>query len=319
MDNSTKVIEFLVSDEEQGVRVDKAFTYHNQTLSRSYFKKVILGGHLYINNIKIIDPAYKLIKGSYVKIFFPELKNDIPSPENIPLDILYEDEWLLIINKKEGMVVHPAPGHHRGTLVNALLYHCKDSLSGIGGVKRPGIVHRLDKDTSGLMIIAKNDEAHRYLSKEISLKNIERKYQAIVWGKPKHKVGIIEANIGRNAHDRKKMSIIKNGGRIAITEYKILNSYNFSTIIECNLHTGRTHQIRVHLASIGLPIIGDQLYSKSLTIPPKMPEILQNFSRQALHSYSLKLLHPFSKKELNYKIDLPDDMQVLKSSIESFV
>jgi 23S rRNA pseudouridine1911/1915/1917 synthase len=318
MDNSTKVIEFLVSEEEKGIRIDKAFTLHDENLSRSYFKKLILNGYSYINNKNNLDPSYKLIKGSYVKIILPELVDDIPIPENINLDILYEDDWLLIINKKEGMVVHPAPGNYKGTLVNALLYHCKGSLSGIGGVKRPGIVHRLDKDTSGLMIVAKNDEAHRYLSKEISLKNIERKYKAIVWGKPRHKLGIIEANIGRNPHDRKKMSIVKNGGRTAITEYKILNSYDFSSIIECNLHTGRTHQIRVHLASIGLPIIGDQLYSKSYTIPKKVPEAIVKFSRQALHSYSLKLIHPFSKKELVFIVDLPEDMQILKNSIENF-
>ncbi len=319
MDNSTKVIEFLVSDKEQGIRVDKAFVLHNQKLSRSYFKKLILNGNLYINNQVNLDPSYKLILGSFVKIILPELKDDIPIPEDIPLDILYEDDWLLIINKKEGMVVHPAPGNYSGTLVNALLYHCKGSLSGIGGVKRPGIVHRLDKDTSGLMIVAKNDEAHRYLSREISTKNIERKYQAIVLGQPKHKLGFIEANIGRHPHDRKKMAIVKNGGRTAKTEYKVLSSYNSFSIVECSLHTGRTHQIRVHLASIGVPIIGDQLYSKGHTISKNMPDTVKQFSRQALHSCSLKLLHPYSKKELVFIAELPDDMKSLKNSIENFV
>ena len=169
MDNSSKVIEFLVSDQETGVRVDKALTFFDLSLSRSYIKKLILNGSLYINNDKIKDPSYKLLKGNSVKIIFPDLKDDKPLAQNIPLDIVYEDEYLIVLNKNAGMVVHPAPGNYEGTLVNALLHHCKGSLSGIGGVKRPGIVHRLDKDTSGLMLVAKNDEAHRYLSKAISI------------------------------------------------------------------------------------------------------------------------------------------------------
>ena len=233
MNNSTKVIEFLVSKEKAGIRVDKAFSLYDHNLSRSYIKKLVLNGSLYIDNMKIIDPSFKLITGNTVKIVLPELIDDKPKPENIPLDILYEDDFLLVINKQAGLVVHPAPGNYEGTLVNALLYHCKGSLSGIGGVKRPGIVHRLDKDTSGIMLVAKNDEAHRYLSKGISIKQIERKYKAIVWGEPKQKVGIINANIARHVHDRKKMSVVKNTGRVAITEYKVLKSYGFASLIEC--------------------------------------------------------------------------------------
>ncbi|MBT4109955.1 MAG: RluA family pseudouridine synthase, partial [Pelagibacterales bacterium] len=239
--------------------------------------------------------------------------------ENIPLDILYEDDFLLVINKQAGLVVHPAPGNYEGTLVNALLYHCKGSLSGIGGVKRPGIVHRLDKDTSGIMLVAKNDEAHRYLSKGISIKQIERKYKAIVWGEPKQKVGIINANIARHVHDRKKMSVVKNTGRVAITEYKVLKSYGFASLIECNLQTGRTHQIRVHLSNIGFPVIGDQLYAKGKTVSSKMPDILKLFPRQALHSYSLSFVHPFTKKQLTFESVLPNDIKRLKESIEGFI
>ena len=319
MDNSSKVIEFLVSDQETGVRVDKALTFFDLSLSRSYIKKLILNGSLYINNDKIKDPSYKLLKGNSVKIIFPDLKDDKPLAQNIPLDIVYEDEYLIVLNKNAGMVVHPAPGNYEGTLVNALLHHCKGSLSGIGGVKRPGIVHRLDKDTSGLMLVAKNDEAHRYLSKAISIKQVERKYKAIVWGVPKQKVGIINANIARHVHDRKKMSVVKNGGRISITGYKVLNTYGFASLIECDLQTGRTHQIRVHLASIGLPLIGDQLYAKGKTVSAKMPNILQTFPRQALHSYSINFIHPYSKEELKFKNIFPEDIKLLQESIEAFI
>ena len=319
MDNSSKVIEFLVSDQETGVRVDKALTFFDLSLSRSYIKKLILNGSLYINNDKIKDPSYKLLKGNSVKIIFPDLKDDKPLAQNIPLDIVYEDEYLIVLNKNAGMVVHPAPGNYEGTLVNALLHHCKGSLSGIGGVKRPGIVHRLDKDTSGLMLVAKNDEAHRYLSKAISIKQVERKYKAIVWGVPKQKVGIINANIARHVHDRKKMSVVKNGGRVAITGYKVLNTYGFASLIECDLQTGRTHQIRVHLASIGLPLIGDQLYAKGKTVSAKMPNILQTFPRQALHSYSINFIHPYTKEELKFKNIFPEDIKLLQESIEAFI
>ena len=319
MNNSSKVIEFLVSDQETGVRVDKALTFFDLSLSRSYIKKLILNGSLYINNDKIKDPSYKLLKGNSVKIIFPDLKDDKPLAQNIPLDIVYEDEYLIVLNKNAGMVVHPAPGNYKGTLVNALLYHCKESLSGIGGVKRPGIVHRLDKDTSGLMLVAKNDEAHRYLSKAISIKQVERKYKAIVWGVPKQKVGIINANIARHVYDRKKMSVVKNGGRVAITGYKVLNSYGFASLIECDLQTGRTHQIRVHLASIGLPLIGDQLYAKGKTASSKMPNILQTFPRQALHSYSINFIHPYTKEELKFKNIFPEDIKLLQESIEAFI
>ena len=319
MNNSTKVIEFLVSKEKAGIRVDKAFSLYDHNLSRSYIKKLVLNGSLYIDNMKIIDPSFKLITGNTVKIVLPELIDDKPKPENIPLDILYEDDFLLVINKQAGLVVHPAPGNYEHTLVNALLYHCKGSLSGIGGVKRPGIVHRLDKDTSGIMLVAKNDEAHRYLSKGISTKQIERKYKAIVWGEPKQKVGIINANIARHVHDRKKMSVVKNIGRVAITEYKVLNSYGFASLIECNLQTGRTHQIRVHLSNIGFPVIGDQLYAKGKTVSSKMPDILKLFPRQALHSYSLSFVHPFTKKQLTFESVLPNDIKRLKESIEGFI
>ena len=319
MDNSSKVIEFLVSDQETGVRVDKALTFFDLSLSRSYIKKLILNGSLYINNDKIKDPSYKLLKGNSVKIIFPDLKDDKPLAQNIPLEIVYEDEYLIVLNKNAGMVVHPAPGNYEDTLVNALLFHCKDTLSGIGGVRRPGIVHRLDKDTSGLMVVAKDDETHRYLSKAISLKKIERRYKVLVWGEPKQKVGTINANIGRHPHDRKKMSVVNQGGRISITDYKLVKSYGFASLLECNLQTGRTHQIRVHLANMGLPVIGDKVYAKGKTVSEKMPNMLKSFSRQALHSYSLNLIHPRTKEELKFIKNFPADIQNLINTIEDFI
>ena len=319
MDNSSKVIEFLYTDQNKRFRVDSYISMYNEQYSRSYIKKLILEGSLFINSVSIKDPSYKLLNGDKVKIIFPEIKSDIPEPQNIPLDIVFEDEHLLVINKFAGMVVHPAPGNSQNTLVNALLYHCNGSLSGIGGVMRPGIVHRLDKDTSGLMIVAKDDYSHRFLSKAISLKKVDRVYSALVWGKPNNKIDSINLNIGRHPKDRKKMSVMKSKGRSAITDYKLIKNYNIASLLECTLRTGRTHQIRVHLSFKGLPIIGDQLYSRRITISKDFSDIIKNFGRQALHSRNIRFQHPINKKFLEFETNLPKDIKILKKELEKFI
>tara|TARA_B100000686_G_scaffold327034_1_gene385520 strand:- start:19081 stop:20040 length:960 start_codon:yes stop_codon:yes gene_type:complete len=319
MDNSSKVIEFLYTDLNKRFRVDSYVSSYNKQYSRSYIKKLILEGSLFINSLSITDPSYKLINGDKVKIVFPEIKSDIPEPQNIPLDIVFEDENLLVINKFSGMVVHPAPGNSKNTLVNALLYHCNGSLSGIGGVMRPGIVHRLDKDTSGLMIVAKDDYSHRFLSKAISLKKVDRLYSALVWGKPNNKLGSINLNIGRHPKNRKKMAVVRNNGRSAITDYKLIESYNIASLLECSLRTGRTHQIRVHLSFKGFPIIGDQLYSKRIAVSNDFPDVIKNFNRQALHSRSIRFQHPINKKILAFEAKLPKDIMVLKKELEKYI
>jgi len=319
MDNSSTVIEFLYRDQNKRFRVDSYISSYNEQYSRTYIKKLILEGSLFINNESIKDPSYKLLSGDKVKIILPEIKSDIPEPQDIPLDIIFEDEHLLVINKFAGMVVHPAPGHSQDTLVNALLYHCNGSLSGIGGVMRPGIVHRLDKDTSGLMIVAKDDYSHRFLSKAISLKKVDRIYSALVWGKPNNIMDSINLNIGRHPKDRKKMSVMKNKGRSAITDYKLIKNYNIASLLECTLRTGRTHQIRVHLSYKGLPIIGDHLYSRRVTVSNDLSEVIKNFGRQALHSRSIRFQHPINKQILEFKTNLPKDIKILKKELEKFI
>ena len=319
MNNSSKQVEFLYTDQNKKLRVDSYIANYVDQYSRSYIKKLIIDGFLSINSKSIKDPSFKLSSGDKIELYIPEIKLDKPEPQDIPLDIIYEDNYLLVINKLAGMVVHPAPGNYENTLVNALLYHCKDTLSGIGGVLRPGIVHRLDKDTSGLMLVAKDDYSHRYLSRAISLKKVDRMYSAFVWGVPKNNIDTINFNIGRHPKDRKKMSILKEKGRYAITDYKLIKSYNIASQLECSLKTGRTHQIRVHMSHIKLPLIGDQLYSKKIKLSDNMSDLIKNFKRQALHSKSIGFIHPISKKLLNFNSDLPQDMQNLKLELENFI
>ncbi|MCH4157388.1 MAG: RluA family pseudouridine synthase [Acidaminococcaceae bacterium] len=251
---------------------------------------------------KPVAAHYKLRQGDVLAVFIPTPQPLAAQPENIPLDIIYEDEDVVVVNKPRGMVVHPAAGNYTGTLVNALLYHCKH-LSGINGVIRPGIVHRLDKDTSGIMIAAKNDVAHVSLSHQIQNKTARRSYLAIVRGNVKTDSGTITTQIARDKDDRKKMAVVKEGGREAITEYQVLERFGKYTIVRCLLKTGRTHQIRVHLEYLGYPLVGDPKYS-----PMKVPF---NIKGQALHSQTLDFIHPRTGQALHFEAPLPADMQTI--------
>ena len=289
----------------------------NISLSRSRVKKLIESSQIEVNNLIVIDPSFKIKSNHIIKINLPIAIEALPTAQNINLEILYEDQFLLILNKKAGMVVHPAPGHPDKTLVNALLYHCGKSLQGIGGVKRPGIVHRLDKDTSGVMVVAKTELCHIKLCEIFSNHDLDRRYNAIVWGQPATE-GIINKPIGRSTINRKKMTI-SNKGKLAVTKWKILDIYSpFATLIECKLETGRTHQIRVHLSDLGHSIVGDPTYGKSL--PKKKVknyfykeklELIKQFDRQALHAVKLSFVHPITHKLLDFGSPLPIDMKKL--------
>ncbi|MCE2716281.1 MAG: RluA family pseudouridine synthase [Pseudomonadota bacterium] len=308
-------------EHHQGIRLDK-FLSLTTPLSRTRIQDLLEKNAITVNPLKPFDASSKVKRGECYTIKVPTAIEAEPSAQNIPLNIVFEDEHLLVINKPADFVVHPAPGHADGTLVNALLHHCGASLSGIGGVKRPGIVHRLDKDTSGLLVIAKNDKAHHKLSQQFHDRedHLEKLYWAIVWGAPYPASGTIDAPIGRHPKDRQKMGIVKNG-KNAQTSYKVLKTfcslkdaqYKIS-LIECKLHTGRTHQIRVHLHHLGTPIIGDNVYGKK----PKSgvwPEDAYDFPRQALHAYSLTFLHPISQTKLSFQAPLAEDMENLLNAL----
>ena len=289
----------------------------NLSLSRSRIKKLIEGKNIKIDGLEVKDPSFKIKNSRLITIQFPPADNPIPLPEKIDLEILYEDQYMIILNKQAGIVVHPAPGSPNGTLVNALLHHCGKSLEGIGGVKRPGIVHRLDKNTSGVMVVAKTETAHVNLCKTFSNHDLDRRYNAIVWGQPSN-IGIIEKPIGRSPFNRKKMAISLKG-KMARTKWKVLDVYApLASLIECKLETGKTHQIRVHLSDMGHSVIGDDLYSKSLSenkyrdssYKEKIRSI-KSFSRQALHATKLSLNHPITKKYLDFICPLPKDITQL--------
>ena len=294
----------------------------NLSLSRSRIKKLIESNQIEIDGLVIDNPSFKINANQIVKINIPIAIEAEPTPQNIKLEILYEDQHLLIINKRAGMVVHPAPGHPDKTLVNALLHHCGKNLQGIGGVKRPGIVHRLDKDTSGLMIVAKTELCHTKLCAIFSNHDLDRRYNAIVWGQPETE-GIINKAIKRSVINRKKMSV-SDKGKSAITKWKILDIYlPFATLIECKLETGRTHQIRVHLSDLGNSVIGDPVYGKSLlqkkfsNFYKKKFELIKQFDRQALHAIKLSLNHPITNKHLDFQSPLPNDMKELISVLKT--
>ena len=267
-------------------------------LTRSNMQKLLDEGRA-VKGTKVIKSNYKVKLGDEIIVTLPEPQPLDVQPENIPLDIIYEDEDVVVVNKARGMVVHPAAGNYSGTLVNALLYHCKN-LSGINGVIRPGIVHRLDKDTSGIMICAKNDAAHVSLSEQIQSKTAQRTYLAVVRGNIKTDSGVIETQISRDKDDRKKMAVVKEGGRNAITEYEVVERFGKYTIVKCKLKTGRTHQIRVHMEYLGYPLVGDPKYS-----PMKTPFSING---QALHSLTLAFDHPRTGERMEFEAKLPEDL-----------
>ena len=297
----------VVSDEDDLVRIDKYITEAGFDLTRSRIQGLISDGNITVND-KMVKANYKVRENDVIKIIIPDaVPVDIPA-EDIPLNIVYEDDDLLIVNKPKGMVVHPAPGHYTGTLVNALMYHCKDKLSGINGELRPGIVHRIDMDTTGLLVICKNDKAHNFIADQLKEHSITRKYQAIVYNAFKDEEGTIEGNIGRHPNDRKKMTITPNG-KEAVTHYKVLKNLGKYTLIECQLETGRTHQIRVHMTSINHPLLGDEVYG-----PKNCPYNLQG---QVLHAKTLGFIHPTTKEYVEFDSELPEYFQKLVDNLSN--
>lgn len=313
-------LRIVVPPKQSKVRLDVYLTHQVENATRNKVQKAIQDGAVLING-KRVKPSYPIAPNDIIDITFPRPPRPEAKPENIPLDVIYEDDQLLIVNKAAGMVTHPAYGNYTGTLVNALLHHC-NKLSKVNTELRPGIVHRLDKETTGLMVIAKNDVAHHVLAKQFSKRTIDREYWAIVWGKFKQPKGTIEANLGRSKKDRKKVAVTAEG-KHAITEYEVLKQFDFLSLVRLKLKTGRTHQIRVHLAHIGHPVFGDPTYGgRSNTwggLDGKKAQHAQNLLkiifRQALHAKTIGFIHPKTKEQVKFESDLPDDMREVLEKI----
>lgn len=299
---------FDIVPEMEDERIDKCICNYMNSLSRSYIQKLIKDGNVFINDVPV-KSNYQVKVDDKVRFIIPDnVEPDIPA-QDIPLDIMYEDKDVLIINKPKNMVVHPAPGHYEGTIVNAVMYHCRDALSGINGVMRPGIVHRIDKDTTGSLIICKNDEAHNCIAAQLKEHSINRRYRAIVWGRVSRDEGVIDAPIGRHPTDRKKMAINQKNGKRAVTHYQVLERFEKFTYIECRLETGRTHQIRVHMTSIGHPLLGDEVYSNA-----KSPYKVDG---QTLHAMTLGFIHPSTKEYIEFEAPLPEYFEEILRKLRS--
>lgn len=292
----------FVEDIYDGYRLDKYLSEAIPDLSRSYLQKVIRENGILAEG-KSVKGSYRVSMGETIHLLVPEAVIPEIVPEEIPLDILYEDGDVILVNKPKNMVVHPAAGHYTGTLVNGLLYHCKGSLSGINGVLRPGIVHRIDKDTTGVLVACKNDRAHNCLAEQLREHSITRRYRAVVHGNLKEEKGTVDAPIGRHPTDRKRMAVVGEGGRAAVTHYRVLERFGNYTYVECALETGRTHQIRVHMASIGHPLLGDEVYGKG-----KSPIRLEG---QTLHAMVLGFRHPSTGEYMEFEAPLPEYFQRL--------
>jgi 23S rRNA pseudouridine1911/1915/1917 synthase len=319
-----------IPPDEPGGRLDRVLAARIPSLSRSRLKALILDGQVSVATRTIRDPAAQVKSGDSITVTLPPPEAAKPAGEAIPLKIVYEDDDLIVIDKPKGLVVHPSAGHATGTLVNALIAHCGDSLSGIGGVKRPGIVHRLDKDTTGLMVVAKHDRAHRALSKQFADKlesELQRGYLALIWGAPTRSKGVIDAPLDRNPFSREKRSV-REGGRHAVTHWELRATFPGSdgkpvaSLIACMLETGRTHQIRVHLAHIGHPIMGDETYAtgfktKATHLSSAAQTALKALGRQALHAAVLGFTHPVSGERLRFEAPLPADMRALVEALRT--
>jgi 23S rRNA pseudouridine1911/1915/1917 synthase len=322
-DQANAATTHLVSETDAQTRLDRFLADSLGGLSRTRLKALIEGGQVSCAGETITEPSYRVKPGQTFAIIVPDPVDASPEPQAIALDIVYEDRDLIVINKPAGLVVHPAPGNYTGTLVNALLHHCGDSLSGIGGVRRPGIVHRLDKDTSGLLIAAKNDHTHENLSAQFEARTIERAYLALVWGIPRPAKGDIEGNIGRSPRNRKKMAVRREGGKTALTHYVVKRRFgNFASLIECRLATGRTHQIRVHLAHIGHPVMGDNQYGGGTTAARRseagqqVSDYITRLNRQALHAKILGFDHPKTGQIHRFESELPQELNDLVGILE---
>ena len=300
-------METIFAADKDGERLDVFLVRQQPELSRAHVQKIIASGEVLVDG-RARKANFKLKAGASVSFKLPEAAPIEVKPEDIPLDILYEDEDIIVVNKARGMVVHPAAGVDSGTLVNALLFHCHD-LSGINGEIRPGIVHRLDKDTSGVMVAAKNDKAHLNLAEQIGTKTAHRSYLAVVHGNIKEEAGIIKGDIGRHPTDRKRMAIVQENGKPAVTHFKVLERFGDYTLVECRLETGRTHQIRVHMTSIGHPLVNDPKYGRC-----KSPFGIKG---QALHSRQLTLKHPATGEEMTFEAPLPEDMEKILAALRN--
>lgn len=302
MTDNLKEFCLCITEDMEDERVDKCLNELIDSLSRSYIQKLLSEGGITVNGRKI-KSSYRVKIDDCIRVVLPPAITPDIVPENIPLEILYEDEDVIVINKPKGMVIHPAPGHYNNTLVNALLFHCKGELSGINGVLRPGIVHRIDRDTTGSVIVCKNDKAHASIAQQLKEHSIVRRYHAIVHGNLKEEEGTIHTLIGRHPTERKKMAVLKNGGKDAVTHYKVLKHFDKFTYIECRLETGRTHQIRVHMAYLGHPLLGDVVYG-----PKSCPYKLEG---QTLHAKILGFHHPRTNEYIETDASLPDYFEKL--------
>ncbi len=299
---------FAAEKEDIGIRIDVFLADALEDVSRSGVQKLMEQGHIQLNG-KAVKPNYKLREKDVIDVQIPDVAEPEILPENIPLDILYEDQDVIVLNKPQGMVVHPAPGHTSGTLVNALMYHCGAELSGINGEKRPGIVHRIDKDTSGVLMVAKNNAAHQSLAEQLAVHSITRKYNAIVYNGFSEESGTVDQPIGRNPQDRKKMAVTQKHSRHAVTHYRVLERLGNFTLIEAQLETGRTHQIRVHMTYIGHPLLGDTVYGKK-----KQPFGLEG---QVLHARVLGFRHPSTGEYMEFEAPLPPYFETLLTRLKA--